>query len=842
MLTETFFYDKVYDMYKNAPVKINKIFYKIITALLLLPLLIGLNLYLLKHIPQLSRKVEAVQMLTNPSFTGGISGWSTIGVVTYDASVYQDSAGSVRSTIAPNTSDSGMLKQTMSTPIVKNSTTTLSFYWRSTTGGFCGGGTLREIFITLEGPDGPVNVATINITTNTTSWYSFSQDISSLIANYQMTDFTIEMSQNNKCTGNSNIWIDNIVLDATPPPNQAPTAPTGLLTNDLTNPTGITTLTPYFSAIFNDPDTGDVAPHFQIQVNTNNTFTGTTMWDSGKTLLISSIPNGTRSPDFDYPVLATQLSYGATYYWRIRFWDAGGAVGPYSATAQFTIDAVPYEPSSLQTNSLTNPTEVTSLTPNFSAIFSDPDSSDTGNYYQIQVNTDSTFTGGTMWDSGKTAVTPISNNSRSPNITYAGSTLYLEGSTYYWRIRFWDDKGVVGPYNSTPATFTMASPPKFTDFSATSPVNPEDQVTFTATASDTNNITLVVCKTPGVTGTACDGGDTDTFCTSTPTLSNPSCTYTVPVSPAGTVYVYPYVFDATNLAAGSTLQGSTQSFTISNVAPTVTNITLNNGNPITLETNTTKAVTITADIVDGNGCGDISSVYSYTYRSDIGYTGCDISTKANGSYCYPEIECTAVAGTCEPLPDKTAKYTCTVNLKHYAEPTDANTQYPTENWLTSVKATDSGSASYRADVTTGVEVNSLNAFTITKPLEYGELFPGDIINPLSKITTISSAGNTGLDHYISGTDMTCTDNVPCSNSPLPVTAQKYSLSASTAYTSGTTLTTTPVLNPTHLAKQTTDTATTRNIWWGVEIPLGIKPGGYYGLNTITAEKSNIAYW
>jgi len=833
-------------MYENAPIRTSKTFYKIITAVLLLPLLIGLNLYLFKHIPQLSKKVEAVQILTNPSFTGGTNGWSRSGITTYDSTVYQDTPGSAKSSVSSATTGVGTLSQTFSSPIVPNSTTTLSFYWRGSSSGFGGTGTTKTINILVKTATySAVIESAYPANIEGTTWQYYSRDISSLLGNNTFISIQITINIDPKVSGGATLWLDNFVLDSTPPPNQAPTAPSGLLTNDLTNPTGITTLTPYFSAIFNDPDSNDTGTHYQIEVNTNNTFTGTTMWDSGRVLFMFGGPmSGTRSPDITYPSSsATPLSYGNTYYWRIRFWDSGsGTVSPYSATAQFTIDAVPYEPSSLQTNSLTNPTEVTSLTPYFSAIFSDPDSSDTGNYYQIQVNTDSTFTGGTMWDSGQTAVTPITNNSRSPNITYAGSTLYLDGSTYYWRIRFWDDKGVVGPYNSTPATFTMASPPKFTDFSATSPVNPEAQVTFTATASDTNNITLVVCKTPGVTGTACDGGDTDTFCTSTPTLSNPSCTYTVPVSPAETVYVYPYVFDVTNLPADSTLQGSTQSFTISNVAPTVTNITLNNGNPITLETNTTKAVTITADVVDANGCGDISSVYSYTYRSDIGYTGCDVSTKANGSYCYPEIECTAVAETCEPLPDKTAKYTCTVNLKHYADPTDANTQYSTENWLTSVKAIDSGSASYRAEVTTGIEVNSLNAFTITKPLEYGELFPGDIINPLSKITTISSAGNTGLDHYISGTDMTCTDNILCSNSPLPATAQKYSLSASTTYTSGTTLTTTPVLNSTHLAKQTTDTSTTRNIWWGVEIPLGTKPGEYYGLNTITAEKSNIAYW
>jgi hypothetical protein len=63
-----------------------------------------------------------------------------------------------------------------------------------------------------------------------------------------------------------------------------------------------------------------------------------------------------------------------------------------------------------------------------------------------------------MWDSAKTAISSITNGSRSTDISYAGTTLSLNGTTYYWRIRFWDNKGAVGNWSQT-ASFTMSGNP-----------------------------------------------------------------------------------------------------------------------------------------------------------------------------------------------------------------------------------------------------------------------------------------------------------------------------------------------------------------------------------------------
>ena len=241
-------------------------------------------------------------------------------------------------------------------------------------------------------------------------------------------------------------------------PNQAPNAPSSLLTEAATNPTGVTDTTPEFSAVYSDPDSDD-GTYYEIEVNTNDTFTGTVMWDSGQ-VSIGPITSGNRSSDISYG--DTDLTQnGTTYYWRIRFWDDNGAVSNWSSTANFTMATAntnPDAPSSLYTEASTNPTKVTDTTPEFSAVFTDTDTGDTGVYYQIQVNTQSDFLGTSMWDSTQTAITPITNGARSSDIIYDGTTLTENGVTYYWRMKFWDNYEGESSWSST-AQFTMSGVP-----------------------------------------------------------------------------------------------------------------------------------------------------------------------------------------------------------------------------------------------------------------------------------------------------------------------------------------------------------------------------------------------
>ena len=259
--------------------------------------------------------------------------------------------------------------------------------------------------------------------------------------------------------------------------NRAPTAPTFLEAEGATNPTGIEDITPELSAIFNDPDTGDTGTLYEIHVNTASDFTGTVMWNSGQ-LSMTATAIGARSPVIAYA--GTPLSHnGQTYYWRIKFTDNNGTVGVWSATANFSMNNPPNAPSGLYTEGTTNPTNVSDLTPEFSAIFTDADSGDTGVYYELEVNTNSSFTGTVMWDTGQTSISAISHNTRSGNIEYSSSNeLAHNNTTYYWRIRFWDQKDAVSSWSAT-ASFKMQNQPNIPSSLQT------DTVTNNPNVSDT---------------------------------------------------------------------------------------------------------------------------------------------------------------------------------------------------------------------------------------------------------------------------------------------------------------------------------------------------------------------
>lgn len=347
--------------------------------------------------------------------------------------------------------------------------------------------------------------------------------------------------------------------------NQGPSSPSNLLTEAQTNPTDVTNITPDFSAQYNDPDSGDTATHYRIQVNTQSNFAGTSLWDSGKLSLTTNVTEGNQSEDITYN--GTTLTYnGQTYYWRIKFWDDSDAEGSWSSAANFTmdiptaeyyqiqvntqsdfggtsmwdsgktsmtsttagqrsptftysgstlqqgvtyywrikfwdmndndsawssyatfkLDQTPTAPTDLQTESSTNPPKVTDSTPEFSAIFDDPDTSNQANYYEVEVNTQENFEGAVMWDSGKTSMTATNENSRSPEISYAGSAL-SDGTTYYWRIKFWDVPGLESPWSSV-GNFTMSGSPTASSLLTSGQTNPEEVLDpyFSAIYTDPN--------------------------------------------------------------------------------------------------------------------------------------------------------------------------------------------------------------------------------------------------------------------------------------------------------------------------------------------------------------------
>lgn len=401
---------------------------------------------------------------------------------------------------------------------------------------------------------------------------------------------------------------------------------------------------------------------------------------------------------------------------------------------------------------------------------------------------------------------------------------------------------------SSGSPFKVNHAPVFDTIANDGPKNPGENVTWTTSVttddpdSDTvaDTVKLLICKTTGISNGDCDGGVSDRWCQSSLVSNNPSCSYSVPTPTVDQAYnAYAYVVDSHNFPATGATQATNSSYTVNNVAPVVSTVTLNGGSNITLTEGTTTSVAMTATITDNNSCSDLSTVEASLYRSGIGYAACDTNPEDNNNNCYAVITCT-VAGagnTCDGTADASASYECTVNVQYHADPTDVETLYPTETWKNTFKATDNDAATSNTEISTGVEINSLVGYDVTASIGYGSLDVGQSNDPLDKITTITATGNVGLDQELSGTNMTSGPN------NIAVGQQKYALAASTAYASGTALTSSAIeveLN----CQKTTVTASnqTKDTWWGLEIPLGTLPGTYTGTNTIVAVKGETANW
>ncbi len=401
---------------------------------------------------------------------------------------------------------------------------------------------------------------------------------------------------------------------------------------------------------------------------------------------------------------------------------------------------------------------------------------------------------------------------------------------------------------SSGSPFKVNHAPAFDTVSNDGPKNPGETVTWSTSAvtddpdTDTvaDTVKLVVCKTAGISSGDCDGGASDRWCQSTSVASNPSCGYSIPTPTADDPYTaYVYVVDNHDFASAGAAHGTTSNYTVNNVAPVVSTVTINGGLAIDLTEGTTSEITLKASVTDNNSCQDVSAVLGYLYRSGIAYSSCNDSGDSNANYCYADISCSvASSDTCDGSSDATADYECDVNVQYHADPTVADTQFPSDTWKDTIKATDDDAAADDTEVSSGVELNTLIGYDVTSSIAYGSLAVGAKNDPLDKTTTVTNRGNVGLDQELRGTNMS-----DGGVNSIAVTYQRYALAALTPYASGTQLTLTDVLSQLDVSKTTvTASPQTKNTWWGLEIPAGTVSGTYTGTNTITALASDYLEW
>jgi len=186
-------------------------------------------------IPPKVQKAQASNYLTNPSFTGGTTGW-TLTTTVYDSTYYQDTAGSVKTATAVgrNKTATGNAAQTISTNIEAGSTVKLSHYWSKQCVAInCA---LNTIQVDIAKPSAPTTWITIWSDTSIpnfgspTAWTGPSNlDVSSNFNETGQYKFRVyaNLTNGNNTSGQALAWFDNVNLDVTPPPPHITVGTTG---------------------------------------------------------------------------------------------------------------------------------------------------------------------------------------------------------------------------------------------------------------------------------------------------------------------------------------------------------------------------------------------------------------------------------------------------------------------------------------------------------------------------------------------------------------------------------------------------------------------------------------
>ncbi len=382
----------------------------------------------------------------------------------------------------------------------------------------------------------------------------------------------------------------------------------------------------------------------------------------------------------------------------------------------------------------------------------------------------------------------------------------------------------------------------------TSDDNKDPGGTFTVTASTTDTdsedqsdeVYLSVCATNSwATSTGCAGA---TWCTGTSTVDDVSCSFATTTPARDGIYTYyAFVKDWHEMPAVDNSRNTT--YTVNNVAPTVSNVAINGGVLISVNMKGDVAyiASSSADLSDDNGCLDITDSTTpatssiFISSSTIAVGGLNCAADDNNCYQIADTACAYVPLSCSGGSYTTASYVCTTTISHYAIPTDimAANPFVDENWLAGMTAIDDDGLKGSAVSGGGVELESLEALAVTETeIPYGSIRGGQDSGAVNATTTVINYGNIPMDTIVEGTDMDKSDLTDI----IFVTNQEFDLvNFSYVFNGNHTLSsTTPETLDTVTAKPTNTSDVSDQIFWGIGIPGGTTSGDYAGTNTFMA--------
>ena len=263
--------------------------------------------------------------------------------------------------------------------------------------------------------------------------------------------------------------------------------------------------------------------------------------------------------------------------------------------------------------------------------------------------------------------------------------------------------------------------------------------------------------------------------------------------------------------------------------PTISNISLNGGQNITLIEGTTTTVTATSTVSDLNGYADMVSATSTIYRSGVsGGASCNASLAS--CYQIPANQCTFsnCSGT-------SCLLTCSASIQYFADSTDATSTFNGQTWQATMAVQDSTALRDTETILGGVPLNSLAAIEINTPaINFGSMIPGADTGTTNATTTVLNTGNILINLSISGSNLVSAGNT----TPILPGQQKFATStfqyASCSLCSLLSGSANTVGVEIPKPVSTSSTSSQSSLYWGLQVPNNTNSGGYNGVNTFTA--------
>ena len=293
---------------------------------------------------------------------------------------------------------------------------------------------------------------------------------------------------------------------------------------------------------------------------------------------------------------------------------------------------------------------------------------------------------------------------------------------------------------------------------------------------------------------------------------------------AGFLFINQTIFGATSTSL-------TSQVIVGIATPTVTSVSVNHGNAITLTANTTTNVDVDATINDANSCSEITggSTTIVLYRSGVSSSSCltGTGTSIANVNCYGLSAFTA-SSTCSA---GTLNTTTTFSVQYFAQATDASSSFNGQTWMATVLFKTVDNTKGTGDSSPGQTLNTTLALNVTtSTINYGILQANSNSGSTDQVVTSTNAGNasTSLQLYalqtlISGANV------------IPTTSQAFSTSTFTYAGTSTALTGSAVtVNGLLLTTPTTTTNVAQPTFWGIAIPNNQATGTYTGTNVFQA--------